>query len=84
MAATSRRIAWPTVTMESRATLSGSASRIATCAIDCAISRSSCERHAMCATPKKKMIGSSAAAPSPIMIAAADLSGPSAVCKSDR
>ena len=64
--------------MESRATLSGSASRIATCAIDCAISRNSCERHAMCATPKKKMIGSSAAAPSPIMIAAGDWSGPSA------
>ena len=69
MAATSRRIACPTVTIDSRATLSGSASRMATCAIDCAISRSSCERQAMCATPKKKMMGSSAAVPSPIKIA---------------
>jgi hypothetical protein len=47
MAATSRRIACPTVTIDSRATVSGSASRMATSAIDWVISRSSCERHAM-------------------------------------
>ena len=50
MAATSRRIAWPTVTIDSRATVSGSASRMATSAMDWVMSRNSCERHAMCAS----------------------------------
>ena len=44
MAATSRRIAWPTVTIESLAAPSGSEKRIATCAIDCAIMRNSWPR----------------------------------------
>ena len=56
---------------------------MATCAIDCAIRRNSCARQAICATPKKKMIGNSAAAPSPIMTAAGEWSGPSAALKSD-
>ena len=43
MAATSRRIAWPTVTIDSRATVSGSASRMATSAIDWVMSRNSCD-----------------------------------------
>ena len=84
MAATSRRIAWPTLTMESRATLSGSASRMATPAIDWAISRSSWARHAMWATPKKKMIGSNAAALSPTTIAAIEWPGPMAAVRSER
>ena len=84
MAETSRRIACPTVTMESRATPSGSAKRMATLAIDWAMRRSSCARQAMWATPKKKMIGNSAAAPSPIMTAAEEWLGPSAALRSDR
>ncbi|MGY3119547.1 hypothetical protein ACVWXQ_003484 [Bradyrhizobium sp. S3.14.4] len=44
IAATSRRMAWPTVTMESDAEPSGSEKRIATCAIACAIMRISWPR----------------------------------------
>src|SRR4029453_16502940 len=46
MAATSRRIACPTVIMESLAAPSGSEKRIATCAIACAIMRISWPRPA--------------------------------------
>ncbi len=38
----------------------------------------------MWATPKKKMIGNSAAAPRPIMVAAGEWPGPSAALRSDR
>src|SRR5271168_3086928 len=84
MAATSRRIACPTVTMESRATLSGSESRMATRAIDWAIRRNSCERQAICATPKKKIIGNKAAAPRPTIKAAGEPLGPIAAVSCDR
>ncbi len=53
-------------------------------AIDCAIRRNSCARHAMWATPKKKMTGNSAAAPRPIIRAAGEWSGPSAALRLDR
>ena len=57
MAETSRRIAWPTVTMDSRASPSGSERRRATSAIDCDNARISRERWIICATAKKKPIG---------------------------
>ena len=63
---------------------SGSASRMATFAIDCATSRNSCARPAIWARPKKKMIGKSAAAPRPIMMAGGEWPGPSAALRSPR
>ena len=53
MAATSRRIAWPTVTIDSRATVSGSASCMATSAMDWVMSRNSCDRQAMWASTEE-------------------------------
>ena len=57
---------------------------MATRAMAWAINRSSCARQAMWATPKKKMIGSSAAAPRPIMRAMGERPGPSAALMSER
>ncbi len=80
MAATSRRIACPTVTIDSRATVSGSASRIATSAIDCVISRNSCDRQAMWASTKKKMMGAKKIANSMPSTGAVNPLGPRADC----
>ena len=60
---------------ESRATASGSESRMATPAMDCAISRNSWLRQAMWATPKKKIIGNKEAAPRPIITAVGEWPG---------
>ena len=65
MAATSRRIAWPTLTIESCAIDSGSASRTATCAIDWEIMRSSWVRASMWARTKKNTTGAKKPAISP-------------------
>src|ERR1700683_5077791 len=70
--------------MESRATASGSESRMATPAMDWAISRNSWLRQAMWATPKKKMMGNSEAAPSPIMTAADEWPGAKVALSSAR
>ncbi|MGY3367567.1 hypothetical protein ACVWZL_004692 [Bradyrhizobium sp. GM2.4] len=57
IAATSRRMAWPTVTMESEAEPSGSEKRIATWAIACATELICWPRQTRLARKKNSMIG---------------------------
>ena len=63
MEATSRRMACESVTTCSVATVSGSARRIATCCIERAVMRISCERRARLAVAKKNATGPKAPRP---------------------